>query len=1286
MRIELILFPFVLPMIALGQGVTLNSPIQTTSTSAIISYTTNLRSAYTIQVADMNRGLTIVSGTGNLTTVTLTLSITHGLSTGSIIYVENSGISQWNGWQTIASVPTTTSLTFANVSGGTSTGGNIGVLADDVNPNLFTNSNSDLLRPTSIIGLNKFSRTVVIGQKDYAPIANDGNGHVRGLHANSRYKWTLTDAGGFPFNGPDFTTQSVPVGDTHNNGVPVDRSVPGRYALQTIAWNNIATPITDPDNGINAVIASPLADVASSSQSFVSAPNPGSGWSNATGPLASGSATQTGAGSVGNALFLRADGFVISGGPTYDRDTGNSFDWLKIAYTGVSSSAGGQSMITCITVNGVNCPTISQKTTPITTTPSPYLVGSGTLMDCLQSAGPCPFSSVDVSTVTGTGSYVSGTGVLTFVSGFPFSLKWISGSLITVGSTVCTIGSVQSELQITLSSCPAVTTGSYSYTANNFGILTWCTGSCTIGPTTYTFGTAPMQLLNTSGTAEYPSGPIVTVGGIQGQYSFINDEIMFYPANGGPAVDKGQLHGGFGFGPDGSTAYGSSQPYAWDPVIPGAMYFGVVYFGGPVHIVQLQLTNDTGQAGTPNTPIPTCPQTGLCITPTQMTTSDIYTEITTFNANCLNFPFSVGNSPQGIFGIGGIYVAAGIYTSQDHFGCVAAYTLGTDIPRTPEGTDAGSLALIAAMPTWSQPCATWCNIHAPLGASSGSPGWLGWASSTQIGPASEIFTATLTSSTQLSLTLIPCPTNPFGVPTSGNLCSAITTTGDPVNSSAATLQHIQVGDVMSVDHSTIVEYLRVLQCTNSPCTSLTVQRGYFGGTIYNHTNTTLSMACGGTVAEALINAGEAGFPLWNFLADPLGANSSYTTIVPALYSPGTHGNIGLANQSYTVQAGGSNQPTSTLCPNIAGYCNLVWLGDYATAFLTQTQATIVVSEAPQFAGISPTIGTPNVVDTHAGPAIANWVMDGRPFVGGINQVCSFANPFTNTTGFLWKCAAANISPAPNRKLVSTAAYVGRSALVDVSGPGSVISGTSADNYKYCYANAVGECVGGSTIGDVYVNAPYVSFPYCFNPNVNSDLQTDDTNMICIGDLGAYAENVTQQGVSTNDVVGATGRALGSAHNIYNQQYVFWISNNIPSGLASTNYIRWGDQLASAITTNLLPPFPLPDGVNRSTFIPVPIQVTGPANLSTAQVQFWYSDGGGIGCTSRQEVCIANAATVTQATPFAFPSESPSKLTCSGGCTISLAALSGRVVLYQILEYDSGGNLILTGPVQATVTP
>jgi hypothetical protein len=330
------------------------------------------------------------------------------------------------------------------------------------------------------------------------------------------------------------------------------------------------------------------------------------------------------------------------------------------------------------------------------------------------------------------------------------------------------------------------------------------------------------------------------------------------------------------------------------------------------------------------------------------------------------------------------------------------------------------------------------------------------------------------------------------------------------------------------------------------------------------------------------------------------------------------------------------------------------------------------------------LSQPNQVDTHAGPAFNNWVMDARPFNGGTPSVCSVSNPFVNTTGFLWKCAAAN---APlNRKILTTLMYVGRSALVDVSAPGSVIGGLATDNYKGCVTLIAGECVAGSTVGDVYVNAPFVAYPYCLE-NAQNGTQGDDNNAICIADLGAYTGQIAQMGWQTNDITGATSRGLGGAHNIWNQQDGFWNAGNVPSGQISGNYARWLDGIRTEVITAILPPFPNPDAVNRSTFVPVPISLPGGPNVASAEIQFWYQEAGA-GCTinGRQEACVANAATVNQNTPFSWISENPPPLACATGCTISLPALSGHTLYYKSLYYNAGGGVIYTSGSRPVTIP
>src|SRR5580700_10298500 len=123
--------------------------VSTTATQAILQYTSPIQGACSLKVADMARALAVASATQSAGQVTVQTNAPHGLLTGAVIYLENSGVSAWNAWQTITSVPSTSSFTFSNATAGTATAGNVGVLVDDVNPALFSGADQDS-RPGSI--------------------------------------------------------------------------------------------------------------------------------------------------------------------------------------------------------------------------------------------------------------------------------------------------------------------------------------------------------------------------------------------------------------------------------------------------------------------------------------------------------------------------------------------------------------------------------------------------------------------------------------------------------------------------------------------------------------------------------------------------------------------------------------------------------------------------------------------------------------------------------------------------------------------------------------------------------------------------------------------------------------------------------------------------------------------------------------------------------------------------------------------------------------------------------
>jgi hypothetical protein len=119
---------------------------------------------------------------------------------------------------------------------------------------------------------------------------------------------------------------------------------------------------------------------------------------------------------------------------------------------------------------------------------------------------------------------------------------------------------------------------------------------------------------------------------------------------------------------------------------------------------------------------------------------------------------------------------------------------------------------------------------------------------------------------------------------------------------------------------------------------------------------------------------------------------------------------------------------------------------------------------------------------------------------------------------------------------------------------------------------------------------------------------------------------------------------------------------------------------------MMPPFPPASSVARNAFVTVPIAVKPPAGASVnnAIVQFGYQEYGS-NCTTRADACIANAATIG-AVPFFYASEAPAGLPCSAGCTISVPAISQRVLYYKV-EYRNASNTVLSAtPNQVLLVP
>jgi len=187
-------------------------------------------------------------------------------------------------------------------------------------------------------------------------------------------------------------------------------------------------------------------------------------------------------------------------------------------------------------------------------------------------------------------------------------------------------------------------------------------------------------------------------------------------------------------------------------------------------------------------------------------------------------------------------------------------------------------------------------------------------------------------------------------------------------------------------------------------------------------------------------------------------------------------------------------------------------------------------------------------------------------------------------------------------------------------------------------------------------------------------------------LEAVANWAVQVQFQPPDSVGNCSRRLTMGWKAPGQTFDFM--NLIP-----TYDGTWG--LISPSITNLVrddqfilkfPPWPTPDGVDRTTYIPNTFTVTAPNNLTDnvtgASVQFGYVEFGSSNsfyCSSRQEVCIAGFNT-SHSEPFFWESEEYIPFPCSNGeCNVTVLVIPLHVAYFQVIWHTSSDEM-LNGPV------
>jgi hypothetical protein len=290
------------------------------------------------------------------------------------------------------------------------------------------------------------------------------------------------------------------------------------------------------------------------------------------------------------------------------------------------------------------------------------------------------------------------------------------------------------------------------------------------------------------------------------------------------------------------------------------------------------------------------------------------------------------------------------------------------------------------------------------------------------------------------------------------------------------------------------------------------------------------------------------------------------------------------------------------------------------------------------------------------------------------------------SGIVWKIqslSAINIKVAPIYAAAPPYNY-----FADKSGPSSSIG--SGDNGKFCHAYNAGECVAGSSAGDIYIAATTLqSIGAASTQCLSNDATFGSPCVFGLWPGMGWAMQIRQTPVDTN----ATGmrRISTGFWPALGQYYAYnWVASpDAKWGFFAGNPVgqrpKSGED-GSNFFAMKLPPWPnIVDSVNRSNYVSIDQGFSGTSG-DQIRIAFGYGENGDSSkfyCTTRQETCWTSSAP-TPLSPFVFDGETQHKTPCGSGCSVSIPAIPGRIVFYQIER--SNGTDVRLGPIQALPVP
>ncbi len=273
--------------------------------------------------------------------------------------------------------------------------------------------------------------------------------------------------------------------------------------------------------------------------------------------------------------------------------------------------------------------------------------------------------------------------------------------------------------------------------------------------------------------------------------------------------------------------------------------------------------------------------------------------------------------------------------------------------------------------------------------------------------------------------------------------------------------------------------------------------------------------------------------------------------------------------------------------------------------------------------------------------------------------------------------------------------IGRHTVYDVSAPGFILPDTQAYNYTKCEVYVAGECRAGSVVGEMYINAPFVTpvaagLQYagqyrCLSKYQGWTYADYELHDICVLPQPTYADWAVQYS-GIHDPYNTGARRITMALRLPRTSGLTENNPSMPGGDGLFMGSNYNNGSLGGMIMPKVPPYPGPQrGINRGSWIPIPVNIASvPAGTNNVIVEFGYNPN--FWCATRQESCIANAATITSTVYNYSTSDTYSGLSCSSGCTPVIPALSQRIMWYRIKYRNAGNGVIKTGEVQTIATP